>query len=91
MGADVRSHAGAQLAPEGPGQLGGAGLYHGVYRRHGLCVVSMAGDTGGVVEHLALVGAGMVMMLALGMTAALHDPALFVRLGMQPALIHWHV
>jgi undecaprenyl-diphosphatase len=30
------------------------------------------------------VGAGLTIVLALGMTVALHDPALFVRLGWQP-------
>jgi undecaprenyl-diphosphatase len=38
----------------------------------------------GVWKHLELAGAGLVMLLAFGMTAALHDPALFVRLGLQP-------
>jgi 4-amino-4-deoxy-L-arabinose transferase-like glycosyltransferase len=36
-------------------------------------------------KHLGLAGAGMVIMLAVGMTVALHDPALFVRLGVQPS------
>jgi undecaprenyl-diphosphatase len=36
-------------------------------------------------KHLELAGAGLVVLLALGMTAALHDPALFVRLGLQPS------
>jgi 4-amino-4-deoxy-L-arabinose transferase-like glycosyltransferase len=39
----------------------------------------------GLWKHLGLAGAGMVILLALGMTAALHDPALFVRLGLQPS------
>ena len=39
----------------------------------------------GLWKHLELVGAGLVILLALGMTAALHDPALFVRLGLQPS------
>jgi 4-amino-4-deoxy-L-arabinose transferase-like glycosyltransferase len=36
-------------------------------------------------QRLRLAGAGMVVTLALGMTVALHDPALFVRLGLQPS------
>jgi 4-amino-4-deoxy-L-arabinose transferase-like glycosyltransferase len=38
-----------------------------------------------VLQRLRLAGVGMVVMLALGMTVALHDPALFVRLGLQPS------
>ena len=36
-------------------------------------------------KRLCQAGVGMVIMLALGMTMALHDPALFVRLGLQPS------
>jgi hypothetical protein len=39
----------------------------------------------GLWKHLGLAGAGMVILLALGMTVALHDPALFARLGLQPS------
>ena len=39
----------------------------------------------GLWKHLGLAGAGMMILLALGMTAALHDPSLFVRLGLQPS------
>jgi undecaprenyl-diphosphatase len=39
----------------------------------------------GLWTHLGRAGAGMALMLALGMTLALHDPALFVRLGLQPS------
>ena len=39
----------------------------------------------GFWKRLGLVGGGMAIMLALGMTAALHDPALFVRLGLHPS------
>jgi 4-amino-4-deoxy-L-arabinose transferase-like glycosyltransferase len=35
-------------------------------------------------KRFCLAGMGMVVLLALGMTVALHDPALFVRLGLQP-------
>jgi 4-amino-4-deoxy-L-arabinose transferase-like glycosyltransferase len=38
----------------------------------------------GLSKALGLVGAGLTIVLALGMTVALHDPALFVRLGLQP-------
>jgi len=37
----------------------------------------------GLWKHLGLAGAGMAIVLAVGMTVALHDPALFVRLGLQ--------
>ena len=36
-------------------------------------------------QRLRLAGVGMVVTLALAMTVALHDPALFVRLGLQPS------
>jgi undecaprenyl-diphosphatase len=39
----------------------------------------------GVWQRLWLAGAGMVVMLALGMTLALHDPGLFVRWGLEPS------
>jgi 4-amino-4-deoxy-L-arabinose transferase-like glycosyltransferase len=39
----------------------------------------------GGLKRLCLVGVGIVIMLALGMTVALHEPALFVRLGLQPS------
>ncbi len=39
----------------------------------------------GVLTHLRPVGAGLMIILALGMTVALHDPTLFVRLGLQPS------
>jgi 4-amino-4-deoxy-L-arabinose transferase-like glycosyltransferase len=39
----------------------------------------------GVLTHLRPVGAGLMIILALGMTMALHDPTLFVRLGVQPS------
>jgi undecaprenyl-diphosphatase len=38
-----------------------------------------------VWRRLRLAGVGLVVTLALGMTVALHDPALFVRLGLQPS------
>src|SRR5262245_30607170 len=37
-------------------------------------------------KSLRLAGVGIVIILALGMTVALHDPALFVRLGLQPSV-----
>jgi undecaprenyl-diphosphatase len=39
----------------------------------------------GLCRRLGLVAAGVVIVLALAMTVALHDPALFVRLGLQPS------
>jgi 4-amino-4-deoxy-L-arabinose transferase-like glycosyltransferase len=36
-------------------------------------------------QRLRLAGVGLVVLLALAMTVALHDPALFVRLGLQPS------
>jgi 4-amino-4-deoxy-L-arabinose transferase-like glycosyltransferase len=39
----------------------------------------------GVLTRLRPVGAGLMITLALGMTVALHDPTLFVRLGVQPS------
>jgi 4-amino-4-deoxy-L-arabinose transferase-like glycosyltransferase len=38
----------------------------------------------GLWKRLLLAGAGLVVVLALGTTVALHDPALFIRLGLQP-------
>jgi 4-amino-4-deoxy-L-arabinose transferase-like glycosyltransferase len=39
----------------------------------------------GLWKHLGLAGASLMILLALGMTTVLHDPALFVRLGLQPS------
>lgn len=39
----------------------------------------------GLWRHLSLAGAGMAILLALGTTIVLHDPALFVRLGLHPS------
>ena len=39
----------------------------------------------GLWKHLGRAGAGVVILLALGMTVALHDPVLFARLGLQPS------
>jgi 4-amino-4-deoxy-L-arabinose transferase-like glycosyltransferase len=38
-----------------------------------------------VWRRLSLAGVGLAIMLALGMTVALHDSAVFVRLGLQPS------
>jgi hypothetical protein len=38
----------------------------------------------GLAGHLRLAGAGMAIVLSAGMTVALHDPALFTRLGFPP-------
>jgi undecaprenyl-diphosphatase len=38
----------------------------------------------GLWKHAALAGGGLAMLLAAAMTVALHDPALFDRLGLQP-------
>ncbi len=40
---------------------------------------------GGRSRQLRLAGAGMTILLALGMTVAFHDPALFLRLGFPPS------
>jgi undecaprenyl-diphosphatase len=39
----------------------------------------------GLLRHLHRVAAGMAILLALGMTVVLHDPALFARLGFSPS------
>ncbi|HSF33532.1 MAG TPA: glycosyltransferase family 39 protein [Candidatus Tectomicrobia bacterium] len=39
----------------------------------------------GLLRRLGLAGAGLMIMLALSMTVALHVPTLFVRLGLQPS------
>jgi 4-amino-4-deoxy-L-arabinose transferase-like glycosyltransferase len=39
----------------------------------------------GLLKRLQLVSAGLVIILTLGMTMALHDPTVFVRLGLQPS------